>query len=112
MKKNLKKLFVVGSLAEQPHDGCTKEQRYKVVEVKTCRIVVEHEEEHQWHEIHHPLHHLHLLCLLTYHLVALLTHGHPRVQQVGYTEQDTGQTQVVANQPDVGVPFDDWVEGA
>ena len=68
---------------------------------------VEHKEEHQRHDEHHPLHHLHLISLLAYHLVALLAHGHPRVEEVGYTEEDTGKAQVIAYQPDVGVPLDD-----
>ena len=56
--KDSEELLVVGSLAEDPHDSSAEEERDEVVEVKTCRVVVEHEEEHNRHEEHHLVAHV------------------------------------------------------
>ena len=50
--------------------------------------------------------------MLTDHLVLLLLHGEPGVEDVGTAEEDTGQGQVVADEPDIRTPFDDGVVGA
>ena len=109
--KDSKQFLIIGGLAEGPHDGSREEEADKIVEVKTRRVVVEDEEEHDRHEEHHPLHHLHLFGLLAYHLVALLTHSHPRVEQVGYAEKYTGEREVVTYDGQIGAPFEDGVIG-
>ena len=86
-----KQLLVVGSLAEGPHDSGGEEQGDEVVEVQTTGLVVEHKEENDGHEVHHPLHHLHLLSLVSYHLILLLAHSHIAVEYVCYAEKNTGQ---------------------
>ena len=105
------KLLFVCCLAQDKHQGGREEERDEIVEVKASRVVIEHEEEHQRHEIHHPLHHLHLFSLLSHHLVFLLLHGKPRVDNVCHAEQYTCQRQMVAYQPQVCVPFDNRVVG-
>ena len=84
----------------------------EIIEVQTGTIVVEHEEEHHGHQEHHPLHHLHLVSLLTNHLVLLLAHGHDCIKHIGNTEQYASQTNMVANQPNMMSPLVDRVIGA
>ena len=56
------------------------------------------------------MHHFQLVGLLTHHLVFLLAHGEPRVEQVGHAEQNTGKREVVAYEPDVLTPLNNRVE--
>ena len=103
------KLGVVRRLAQVPHDEDARQTGEEVVVAEAAGVVVEDEEEHQRHDVHHVLHHLHLLRLIARHRVLLLTHGDPRVDDVRQAEEQAEDGEVVADEPEVGVPAEQFV---